>query len=67
MVLEELILHLTQLTYSSVLIVVFVFLLQDKSLVGKSALLYNEFIVYDVKQVRMKYLVKLKFKYRSGW
>ncbi|KAF5305635.1 hypothetical protein FQR65_LT07716 [Abscondita terminalis] len=29
-----------------------------------SALLYNEFIVYDVAQVNIKYLLKLNFKYQ---
>jgi len=29
--------------------------------IGESELLYNEYIVYDVGQVKMKYLVKLKF------
>ena len=29
----------------------------------KSSLLYNEFIVYDTKQVNIKYLLKLKFNY----
>jgi len=32
--------------------------------IGASSLLYNEFIVYDVAQVRMKYLLKLDFKYK---
>ena len=31
----------------------------DSSFVG--ALLYNEFIVYDTKQIKMKYLLKMKF------
>ncbi len=25
---------------------------------------YNEFIVYDVKQIKMKYLVKVKFNFK---
>jgi len=29
-----------------------------------SALLYNEYIVYDVSQIRMKYLVQVKFSYK---
>ncbi|XP_063300132.1 poly [ADP-ribose] polymerase 1 [Pelobates fuscus] len=29
-------------------------------------LLYNEYIVYDVAQVHLKYLLKLKFNYRGG-
>ncbi|XP_042855321.1 poly [ADP-ribose] polymerase 1-like isoform X2 [Penaeus japonicus] len=32
--------------------------------VGNTSLLYNEFIVYDVAQVNVKYLLKLKFDYR---
>ncbi|XP_028396308.1 poly [ADP-ribose] polymerase 1-like isoform X2 [Dendronephthya gigantea] len=31
--------------------------------VVKSSLLYNEYIVYDVAQVNMKYLLRLKFNY----
>eukprot|EP01060_Flectonema_neradi_P019670 TRINITY_DN2692_c0_g1_i1.p1 TRINITY_DN2692_c0_g1~~TRINITY_DN2692_c0_g1_i1.p1 ORF type:complete len:930 (+),score=235.99 TRINITY_DN2692_c0_g1_i1:54-2843(+) len=30
-----------------------------------SSLRYNEFIVYDVSQIRMKYLLQLKFKYNK--
>ncbi|KAL5288318.1 PARP1 family protein [Megaselia abdita] len=30
----------------------------------KSSLLYNEFIVYDVAQVNIKYLLKMNFKYK---
>lgn len=29
-----------------------------------TALHYNEFVVYDVAQVKIKYLVKMKFNYR---
>jgi hypothetical protein len=29
-----------------------------------SSLLYNEFIVYDVAQVKVEYIVKLDFKYK---
>jgi hypothetical protein len=29
---------------------------------GKSSLLYNEFIVYDRGQVKMKYLVEVELK-----
>ncbi|KAL0113855.1 hypothetical protein PUN28_011294 [Cardiocondyla obscurior] len=29
-----------------------------------SALLYNEYIVYDVAQVKVKYLIKMNFKYK---
>lgn len=35
-----------------------------KSPVGASSLLYNEFIVYDVAQINMKYLLKMDFKYK---
>lgn len=31
---------------------------------SKSSLLYNEFIVYDVAQVNMKYLLRMNFKYK---
>lgn len=31
---------------------------------NNTALLYNEYIVYDVAQVNMKYLLKLDFKYK---
>ncbi|KAM3128613.1 Poly [ADP-ribose] polymerase 2 [Paramecium bursaria] len=31
----------------------------------KSDLLYNEYIVYDQKQVKLRYLVKLKFNYKQ--
>ncbi|PIK48906.1 hypothetical protein BSL78_14208 [Apostichopus japonicus] len=34
--------------------------------VKNSNLLYNEFIVYDVAQIRMSYLIKMKFKYKTG-
>lgn len=29
-----------------------------------SSLLYNEFIVYDINQIKMKYLLKLDFVYK---
>lgn len=32
-----------------------------------SSLLYNEYIVYDVGQINIKYLLKLNFKYKYGW
>ncbi|XP_013395651.1 poly [ADP-ribose] polymerase 1 [Lingula anatina] len=32
--------------------------------VGQTSLLYNEFIVYDVAQVNIKYLLKMNFKYK---
>lgn len=31
---------------------------------GSSSLLYNEYIVYDVAQVKAKYLIKMNFKYK---
>ncbi|XP_021365761.1 poly [ADP-ribose] polymerase 1-like isoform X2 [Mizuhopecten yessoensis] len=31
---------------------------------GRSSLLYNEFIVYDVAQINMKYLLKVNFKHK---
>ncbi|XP_060074355.1 poly [ADP-ribose] polymerase 1-like [Ylistrum balloti] len=31
---------------------------------GRSSLLYNEYIVYDVAQINMKYLLKVNFKYK---
>lgn len=31
----------------------------------QSSLLYNEFIVYDVAQVKIQYLFKMKFKYEN--
>jgi len=31
------------------------------------SLLYNEFIVYDVSQAKIEYLVKCKFNYKSGF
>ncbi len=34
----------------------------DKSL--RSDLLYNEYIVYDVAQVKSKYLLRVKFNYK---
>jgi poly [ADP-ribose] polymerase len=34
------------------------------SQVQDSSLIYNEYIVYNVEQVRIKYLVKLKFNYK---
>jgi hypothetical protein len=30
----------------------------------KSELLYNEYIVYDIAQVNVQYLLKLKFNYK---
>jgi len=35
--------------------------------VANSSLLYNEYIVYDVGQINIKYLLKLDFKYKYGW
>ena len=31
----------------------------------KSSLLYNEFIVYDTAQIRQKYLLQVKFKFKT--
>lgn len=31
---------------------------------SKTSLKYNEYIVYDINQVKMKYLVKVKFNYK---
>uniref|UniRef100_A0A668ADB8 Poly [ADP-ribose] polymerase n=1 Tax=Myripristis murdjan TaxID=586833 RepID=A0A668ADB8_9TELE len=36
------------------------------SLDGVQVLLYNEYIVYDVAQVNLKYLLKIKFNYQSS-
>jgi poly [ADP-ribose] polymerase len=36
-------------------------LMTDRSIV--SELLYNEFIVYDPEQVKMRYVVKVRFDY----
>lgn len=30
----------------------------------RSALLYNEYIVYDIAQVNIRYLLKVNFKYK---
>lgn len=41
-----------------------------KTGVGKSnaySLLYNEFIVYNPAQIRMRYLLRVKFNYSSLW
>lgn len=32
-----------------------------------AALLYNEYIVYDIAQVNIKYLLKVKFNYKRGY
>lgn len=32
--------------------------------VAKSELLYNEFIVYKTSQVKLRYLVRVTFKYK---
>ncbi|KAM4693883.1 poly [ADP-ribose] polymerase 1 [Discoglossus pictus] len=34
--------------------------------VNDTGLLYNEYIVYDIAQVNLKYLLKLKFNYRTS-
>jgi len=40
---------------------------KPKKLAETSSLLYNEFIVYDVAQIRMKYLLKVRFNYQQRW
>lgn len=30
-------------------------------------LLYNEFIVYDIAQIKIRYLLRTKFNYRGYW
>lgn len=37
---------------------------EPQSGVQRSSLLYNEYIVYDTEQVRMRYLVQVQFKYK---
>ncbi|KAJ8749589.1 hypothetical protein K2173_026238 [Erythroxylum novogranatense] len=37
---------------------------QKKQLGLKGSLLYNEYIVYDVDQIRMRYVVQVNFKYK---
>ena len=32
-----------------------------------SSLLYNEYIVYDTAQIKMKYLIKTKFVFNTRW
>ncbi|XP_063775031.1 poly [ADP-ribose] polymerase 1 [Pseudophryne corroboree] len=34
--------------------------------INDTSLLYNEYIVYDIAQVNLKYLLKLKFNYKGG-
>jgi poly [ADP-ribose] polymerase len=34
---------------------------------NSSSLLYNEFIVYNVNQVKARYLLKVRFNYASRW
>nr|AAB35560.1 NAD+:protein(ADP-ribosyl)-transferase, ADPRT [Xenopus, Peptide Partial, 607 aa] [Xenopus] len=34
--------------------------------ISDTSLLYNEYIVYDIAQVNLKYLLKLKFNYKGG-
>ena len=36
-----------------------------KTTLQKSTLLYNEFIVYDPQQVKQRFLVQVKFNFRS--
>ena len=35
----------------------------DPEVASRSSLLYNEFIVYDTKQIRQKYVLKVRFNY----
>ena len=35
----------------------------DNDIQKKCSLLYNEYIVYDTKQIRFRYLAQLKFKF----
>jgi poly [ADP-ribose] polymerase len=32
--------------------------------VARSALLYNEYVVYDTRQIKQKYVLKVQFKHR---
>ena len=34
--------------------------------VNDTCLLYNEYIVYDIAQVHLKYLLKLKFNFKTS-
>jgi len=34
--------------------------------VSDTCLLYNEYIVYDIAQVNLKYLLKLKFNFKTS-
>ena len=38
-------------------------LMEAPATAGARSLLYNEYIVYDVEQVRQKYLVRVKFNF----
>ena len=41
---------------------------KDSGIGHRSTLLYDEFIVYDTAQVRQKYVLTVKFKYKaSSW
>ena len=33
----------------------------------RSSLLYNEYIVYDVAQINIKYMLQVDFKYKWWW
>ncbi|MCL7048310.1 hypothetical protein MKW94_000657 [Papaver nudicaule] len=33
----------------------------------RASLLYNEYIVYNVDQIRMRYLIHVKFNYNRNW
>lgn len=34
---------------------------------GRYTLLYNEFVVYNPAQIRMKYLLRIQFNYSALW
>jgi len=40
---------------------------ENQNVAGGGALMYNEFIVYDVKQIKIRYLLRLKFNYRYNY
>ena len=39
----------------------------DKTDINSFSLLYNEYIVYDVTQIKLRYLVKVEFDYEVDW
>jgi poly [ADP-ribose] polymerase len=34
------------------------------TMIPQGSLLYNEFIVYDITQIKMRYLLRVKFNYK---